>query len=51
MTSFMLFMSALTELEPVIHFLLAVTEETEELSEGLAIFAIILDKEYRKGKE
>ena len=46
MTSFMLFMSALTELEPVIHTLPVVTAETQELSEGPAIFAIILDKEY-----
>ena len=51
MTSFMLFMSALTELEQVIHFLPAVTQETVKLSEGLAIIAIILDKEDRKGKE
>ena len=44
-------MSALTDLEPLIHILPAVTAETEELSEGPAIFAIILDKEYSKVKE
>ena len=44
-------MSALTELEPLIHILPAVAAETEELSEGPAIFAIILDKEDSKVKE